>query len=99
MAVAGVAIIIGLLALRWLIAQTIRRPASSSWQLSPDTRTGTTHIDSDAAARPLADEIEDYPGVRSASAHLTGPHQQPHLYLRVSADDHADISDSAPPHR
>ena len=92
-AVAGVAIIIGLLALRWLIAQTIRRPTSSSWQLSPDTRTGTTYIDSDTAAQPLADEIEEYPGVRSATARLTGPRQHPHLYLRVSADDHADISD------
>jgi hypothetical protein len=92
-AVAAVAVVIGLLALRWLIAQTIRHPGSSNWQLSPDTTTGTTHIDSDAAARPLADEIEDYPGVRSATASLTGPRQHPHLYLRVSADDHADISD------
>jgi hypothetical protein len=91
-AVAAVAGIIGLLALRWLIAQTIRRPAGSNWQLSPDTTTGTTHIDSDAAVRPLADEIADYPGVRSATASLTGPHRDPHLYLRVSADDHADIS-------
>jgi hypothetical protein len=91
--VAAVAIIIGLLALRWLIAQTIRRPASSNWQLSPDTTTGTTRIDGDAAVRPLADEIEDYPGVRSATARLTGPHQHPHLYLRVSADDRADIAD------
>ncbi|HEX2301173.1 MAG TPA: alkaline shock response membrane anchor protein AmaP [Pseudonocardiaceae bacterium] len=92
-AVTAVTIIIGLLALRWLIAQTIRRPASSNWQLSPDTTTGTTHIDSDAAVCPLADEIEDYPGVRSATASLTGPHRDPHLYLRVSADDHADISE------
>jgi hypothetical protein len=92
-AVTAVTIIIGLLALRWLIAQTIRRPASSNWQLSPDTTAGTTHIDGDAAVRPLADEIEDYPGVRSATASLTGPRQHPHLYLRVSADDHADISD------
>lgn len=92
-AVAAVAVVIGLLALRWLIAQTIRRPAGSNWQISPDTTTGTTHIDSHAAVRPLADEIEDYPGVRSATASLTGPRQQPHLYLRVSADDHADISE------
>jgi hypothetical protein len=92
-AVAAVAVVIGLLALRWLIAQTIRRPAGSNWQLSPDTATGTTHIDSHAAVRPLADEIEHYPGVRSATASLTGPRQQPHLYLRVSADDHADISE------
>lgn len=91
--VVAVAVIVGLLALRWLIAQTIRWPASSNWQLSPDTTTGTTHIDSDTAVRPLADEIEDYPGVRSATARLTGPHRNPHLYLRVSADDHADISE------
>jgi hypothetical protein len=91
--VAAVAVIIGLLALRWLIAQTIRRPAGSTWQLSPDTTTGTTRIDTDAAVRPLADEIEDLPGVRSATARLTGPHAHPHLHLRVSADDHADISD------
>jgi hypothetical protein len=92
-AVAAVAIVIGLLAVRWLFAQAIRRPASSNWQLSSDPTGGTTQIDSDTAARPLADEIEDYPGVRSAAAHLTGPRQHPHLYLRVSADDHADLSD------
>jgi hypothetical protein len=92
-AAAAVAVAIGLLALRWLIAQTIRRPASSNWQLSPDTTTGTTYIDTHAAVGPLADEIEDYPGVRSATASLTGPRQHPHLYLRVSADDHADISE------
>ncbi|TWF78937.1 hypothetical protein FHX44_114861 [Pseudonocardia hierapolitana] len=90
---AAVAVIIGLLALRWLIAQTVRRPAGSNWQLSPDTSTGTTHIGSAAAVRPLAEEIEDYPGVRSTTASLTGPHQHPHLHLRVSADDHADISE------
>jgi hypothetical protein len=91
--VSAVAVIVGLLALRWLIAQMIRLPAGGSWQLSPDTTTGTTHLDSDAAAGPLADDIEDLPGVRSATARLTGPHGHPHLYLRVSADDHADISD------
>lgn len=90
---AAVAVIVGLLALRWLIAQTIRRPTSSDWQLAPDTHTGTTHIDSDAAAEPLAQEITDYPGVQSATARLTGPRQHPHLYVRVTTDDRADISD------
>ena len=92
-AVAAVAIIVGLLALRWLIAQTIRRPRTGTWQLAPDTSAGTTHIDSDTAAAPLADEITDYPGVHSATARLTGPRQHPRLYLRVSTDDRADISD------
>lgn len=90
---AAVAIVVGLLALRWLVAQTIRRPAHSDWQLAPDTRTGTTHIGSDAAAAPLAEEIAEYPGVQSATARLTGPRTHPHLYVRITVDDRADISD------
>jgi hypothetical protein len=89
----AVAVVNGLLALRWLITQTVRRPAAGTWQLAPDTTTGSTHIDSDVAVRPLAEEIEDYPGVRSAIADLTGPRRHPHLHLRVSADDHAAITE------
>ena len=90
---AAVAVVVGLLALRWLIAQTIRRPRTGTWQLAPDTSAGTTHIGSDTAVAPLAEEITDYPGVRSATARLTGPRRQPRLYLRVSTDERADISD------
>lgn len=90
---AVLAIVTGLLALRWLIAQTIRRPTSSTWQLAPDAEVGATFIDSDTAAAPLAEEIAEYPGVHAATAHLTGPRQHPRLYVRVSADDQADISD------
>lgn len=90
---AAIAGVIGLLALRWLIAQAIRRPASSDWQLASDTHAGATHIDSDTAAAPLAEEIAEYPGVQAATARLTGPRQHPHLYVRVSVDDRADISD------
>jgi hypothetical protein len=65
------------------------QPARTAWP----GRSGRSAHHSDTAARPLADEIEDYPGVRSATARLTGPHRHPHLYLRVSAADHADISE------
>ena len=92
-AVVPAAIIVAVLALRWLIAQTIRRPGSSDWQLAPDTRHGSTHIDSDAAAEPLREEIAEYPGVLSATAHLTGPKQYPQLHLRVTTDDRADITE------
>ena len=91
-AVTAAAIIVALLSLRWLIAQAIRRPRSSDWQLAPDTSAGTTRIGSDVAAEPLREEIADYDGVHSATARLTGPRQHPHLYLRVSTDDQADIS-------
>lgn len=92
-AVTAGASIVALLSLRWLVAQAIRRPGSSDWQLAPDTRHGSTHIDSDAAAEPLREEIADYPGVLSATAHLTGPRHYPQLHLRVTTDDRADITD------
>jgi hypothetical protein len=91
-AVAPAAIIVALLALRWLIAQTIRRPQTSSWQLAPDTSTGATHIDSDTAAQPLGEEISDYSDVHAATARLTGPRQHPQLYVSVTADARADIT-------
>lgn len=91
-AVTAAAIIVALLSLRWLLAQAIRQPRSSDWQLAPDTSTGTTHINSDAAAEPLSEEIADYPGVHAATARLTGPRQHPQLYLRVAIDDRANIT-------
>jgi hypothetical protein len=91
-AVAPAAAIVALLALRWLVAQTMRRPRSRDWQLAPDTRHGSTRIDSDAAAEPLREEIADYPGVLAATAHLTGPRTHPQLHLRVTTDDRADIT-------
>lgn len=91
-AVAPAAAVVALLSLRWLVAQTIHRPRSRDWQLAPDTRHGSTHIGSDAAVEPLREEIADYPGVLSATAHLTGPRHYPQLHLRVSTDDRADIT-------
>lgn len=91
-AVGVASITVALLSLRWLIAQTIRRPPSSEWQLAPDTSTGTTHISSDTAAQPLGQEIADYPGVHSATARLTGPRQHPQLSMRVTTNDRADIT-------
>lgn len=92
-AVAPASTLVALLSLRWLVAQTIRRPHSSEWQLAPDTGRGSTRIDSDAAVEPLREEIADYPGVLSAAAHLTGPRHYPQLHLRVTTDDRADITD------
>ena len=76
---AAAAVVVGLLVLRWLIAQTIRRPSSSDWQLAPDTATGTTHIDSDTAAEPLAPGDRRLPrrAVRDRTAHRATPTPPP----------------------
>jgi hypothetical protein len=86
------AVIVGLLCLRWLLAQIIRRPRTGSWTLTDDPHQGTTMIAADAAAAPLVAEIETYPGVHKASARLSGSRAQPALHLMVATEDRADIS-------
>lgn len=92
-AVVPAASVVALLSLRWLVAQTIRRPRGSEWQLAPDDGHGSTYIGSDAAAEPLRDEIAGYPGVLSATAHLTGPRHHPQLHLQVTTEDRAGITE------
>ncbi len=88
-----VAVVVGLLALRWLLAQTQRRARTGTWRLEDDPATGTTRLDAQAAAGPLVDEVETYPGVHRASARLAGTATRPTLYLTVGTEDAADVTD------
>jgi len=87
------AVVVGLAALWWLVAQTARAPATGTWQLADDACGGTTELDSATAAAPLAKEISAYPGVRAATARLVGAHQHPQLHMRVTAEDGASLPD------
>jgi len=87
------AVVVGLAALWWLFAQTVRAPATATWQLADDPRGGTTGLDSSTAAVALAKEISAYPDVRAATARLAGAHQHPHLHMRVTAEDGASLPD------
>ncbi|QIZ38095.1 alkaline shock response membrane anchor protein AmaP [Saccharopolyspora sp. ASAGF58] len=89
--VAVVAVIVGLLCLRWLLAQTLRRAKTGTWQLSQNPRKGQTRLDTDTAAAPLVEEIETYPGVHRARARLAGTRAHPVLHLAVVTEDRADI--------
>ena len=88
-----VAVVLGLLCLRWLLAQTIRRPASGTWRLEEDPATGTTRLDARTAVDPLVDEVEGYAGVHRASARLSGTPSSPTLHLVVGTEDAADITE------
>lgn len=87
-----VAVILGLLCVRWLIAQTIRKPSSGTWRLENDPATGTTRLDAASAVDPLVAEVETYPGVHRASARLSGTVARPMLHLVVGTEDAADIT-------
>ena len=85
------AVIVGLLCLRWLLAQTIRRPRTGTWNLTDDPRQGTTMIAADAAAAPLVAEIDTY--LRRAQS-LRPALRQPRsagTSSVVATEDRADI--------
>ncbi|BAD57190.1 MULTISPECIES: Asp23/Gls24 family envelope stress response protein [Nocardia] len=82
-----------LLCLRWLLAQAFRMPKARAWEIGTATGAGVTTLDTRTAAAPVADDIETYPGVRSASAWLTGTGTEPELHLVVTAEPTADIAE------
>lgn len=90
-AVIAAAALIAVLCLRWLFAQFFRMPASRPWRIDTDGTAGQTTLSSRTAAAPVAADIEEFPGVRSAAAWLAGPRDAPELYLIVQAEPDADI--------
>jgi hypothetical protein len=89
----AVAVVVGLAALRWLVAQAVRVPPGTNWQLADNPHTGATTLSTTTAAAPLAAEISTYPGVCAATARLAGVHQHPELHIRITIDDRASPSD------
>ena len=88
-AVAAAAAVIALLALWWLAAQTSTKTVRRL-PLEPDRIHGTTVLRADAAAGAITDELESYPGIRTAAAALRGSTAAPGLRLSVTAENRAD---------
>ncbi|MET9486442.1 alkaline shock response membrane anchor protein AmaP [Nocardia sp. NPDC006630] len=86
------AIVIGLLCLRWLLAQVFRLPRAVEWDLSSEQSSGATVLASSVAADAVAADIESYADARSVSAFLSGPGRAPELHLIVTAEPGADIT-------
>jgi hypothetical protein len=86
-----VVVVVGLLCLRWLLAQALRRPKTATWRLPGDSGRGTTRLDTDRAAEAIAADITGYRGVAKANATLIGPRAQPVLHLVVHTETGTDI--------
>lgn len=85
------AIVLGLLCLRWLVAQGLRRPRTGTWSLAAESAQGSTKLAADVATDPLVADIRGYEGVSGASASLTGGRVSPMLYVTVAADPDVDL--------
>lgn len=86
------AVIAGLLALRWLLAQLASSPKTRTWRLERDPADGATTLASVTAVEPFTNDISAYPGVHTASATLTGPRDAPALAVIISTEQHTDLT-------
>lgn len=86
-----VGLLLGLLALRWLIKQ-LTPTAVRDLQLEPAATDGHTDLSGSALTSAVSQEIRGYRGVTGASARLTGEQTDPQLVLRVQLDRRADVA-------
>jgi hypothetical protein len=95
LAVAAVVIIIGLLCLRWLLVQP-RRDVLRRVRLDSDHRdqpgAGRTILPADALTDFVSSDLADQPGVRRATAALSGHSDRPELWLTVTTAADIDLA-------
>lgn len=90
--VAAVAIIAGMLMVRWLLVQLVRTPKTHTWRLEQDADRGRTDLAASTATAPLVGELTTYPGVRAAHATLAGTREAPVLALVVNLEQDGDLT-------
>ena len=93
-AVVGIAllgIIIGVLALAWLIAQIPRANTARPIRFHDDATRGLTLCDPKAITAAVEDDVRSLASVTSADAVLRGTAAAPELIVRVGVDDRADM--------
>jgi len=90
--VAGLSTLIGLLALRWLLAQ-LRTDRPGNSDLAWSTSSGRTRIQASAIADAMSEDIESDPGVERAMVRMVGDEQQPELHLYIDARDDASLAE------
>lgn len=89
---AAAAVVAGLLALRWLAAQTRRRPRTRQWRIGGESSRGVSTMHADTAAAPFTADIASYPGVRATVSWLSGPRHNPRLHVRLRTEYDADLT-------
>jgi hypothetical protein len=86
---AVLSLLVAWLGLRWLLAQ-LSTPAVRHLPVRADGP-GRTELLGSGATAALARDVEEYPGVRSASARLIGDHPVPEVEVTVDVHDDADV--------
>ena len=87
------ALIIALLALRWLIALLFSTDRSGDLVIQPSTGVGRTTLANGALTDAVVGEIESYRGVNSARARLIGDPEDPELVVTAGLQENADFTE------
>ena len=90
---AAVAVILGLLCLRWLAAQLLVKPRTRVLRFEHDIDTGRTELAASAAIAPFLAEVQAYPGVHAARGTLHGTRADARLSLVITADQDGDLGE------
>ena len=90
-AVAGVLLLIAVLALLWLLVQ-LRTDRASRLDRTTDARDGYTTLHAGALTDAVEDEAAGITGVTGVSAHVH-EHRGPRVHIHVEMDDSADIGE------
>ncbi|MEV7548467.1 alkaline shock response membrane anchor protein AmaP [Amycolatopsis sp. NPDC089917] len=89
---AAAAVVLGLLMLRWLLAQLTRKPKTHTWNFETDPAFGRTELAASTAIEPFVTEVTTYPGVHAAHATLAGTRDTPAVALVISAEQGGDLT-------
>lgn len=90
-AIAVLGVIVGVLALFWLLAQIPKTNRARSLRLQDDAARGLTMCDPEVITDVVQEDLVALAGVRSADAVLRGTAKNPELTVRVGVDDRAEI--------
>jgi len=93
--IAALAVVVGILALRWLLVQlrsdSLGRVVVDSDRTS-EPGSGRADLPTQAIAGAVGREIDTYPGISRVHAGLTGRPDEPELRLRITVDPDADLA-------
>ena len=89
---AAAAVILVLLALRWLLALLFSSDRSGDLLIHPAGPAGRTTLATGALTEAVVEEIEGYRGVNSARARLVGEPADPELVVTAALEETADFA-------
>jgi hypothetical protein len=89
---AAAALIVMMLALRWLAALLFSTDRSGDLPIAPHGRPGRTVLAAGALTDAVAGEIESYRGVDTARARLIGDSGRPRLVVTATLEQTADLA-------